>query len=462
MNQLDKAPNSILRVRLFQGLGAQSFGIAVQFVVRFSEVPLLLSFWGLQLYGEWLMLSAIPVYLSISDGGFATAACRDMTMRAGAGDRKGALAAFQSTWILLLAVSVAIAILAFVCITFLPLRDWFGFAAMTETQVRIVLLLLAGHVLIGFQGGLLNGGFWVAGRYPLGMILVAAMQLLEFAGLAAAVSLGGGPTEAAIGYLSGRMVGTIIMWLCQRRVSTWLKLGLEHASLDEIKRLTAPAFASLALPLGNALNIQGLRLVIGLALDPAAVAVFVPLRTMSNLALQPRAVINRLIEPEMGLAYGAGDFSLFRSLFAKSCRLSFWGCFVGALLVGTFGGWALPLWTSGRIAMHWPAFVLLIAAVPVNAVWYTAFMVPYATNRHARIAVYYGLIYGVFCLVLARFAATSLGLAGAALALLLVESAMAVIVIHEALWMTDMRIAEWLRNVLRPPIDMIGEISACR
>jgi O-antigen/teichoic acid export membrane protein len=459
MNQLDRSTNSSLRARLFQGLGAQGFGQAVQFVIRLSEVPLLLSFWGTQLYGEWLMLSAIPVYLSVGDGGFATAACRDMTMRAGAGDRKGALAMFQSTWVLLLAISAVTGVLVFLCVTFLPLRGWFDFTAVTEAQMRIVLLLLAGHVLIGFQGGLLNGGFWVAGRYPLGMTLVVIIQLLEFAGLAAAVALGGGPVEAAIAYVVCRLIGTIIMWQGQRRVSTWLKYGLEHASLVELKRLTAPAFASLALPLGNALNIQGIRLVVGLALGPAAVAVFVPLRTMSNLALQPRAVINRLIEPELGLAFGAEDFSLFRRLFAKSCRLSFWGCLVGALFVGTLGGWFLPAWTGGKIAMHWSAFILLLAAVPVNAVWNTALMVPYATNRHGRIAIFYSLVYGVLALVLGHFGATLLALAGVALALLVAEAIMSTFVIHEALKMAGMHPAEWLKNVLRPPIDMVGEIS---
>jgi len=460
MNRLDRSTNSSLRARLLQGLGAQGFGQAVQFVIRLSEVPLLLSFWGTQLYGEWLMLSAIPVYLSMSDGGFATAACRDMTMRAGAGDRKGALVMFQSTWVLLLAISAVTGVLVFLCVTFLPLRDWFDFTAMTEAQMRVVLLLLAGHVLIGFQGGLLNGGFWVAGRYPLGMTFVAIIQLLEFAGLAAAVALGGGPVEAAIAYMVCRLIGTIVMWLGQRRVSIWLKHGLMHASLAELKHLTAPAFASLAFPLGNALNIQGIRLVVGFVLGPAVVAVFVPLRTMSNLALQPRAVINSLIEPELGLAFGAGDFSLFRRFFAKSCRLSFWGCLVGALLVGSLGGWVLPVWTGGKIAMHWPAFILLLAAVPVNAIWNTALMVPYATNRHSRIAIFYGLVYGVLALVLARFGAAGLGLAGAALAILLVEAVMPVIVIHEALPMASMPLAEWLKSVLRPPIDMVGEISA--
>ena len=57
-----------------RGAGAQAFNQVVQIFVRLAEVPLLLGFWGLQLYGEWLMVATIPVYLAIADGGFAGAA----------------------------------------------------------------------------------------------------------------------------------------------------------------------------------------------------------------------------------------------------------------------------------------------------------------------------------------------------------------------------------------------------
>jgi O-antigen/teichoic acid export membrane protein len=448
-----------LKARIGRGLGAQGFAQAVQLFIRLAEVPLLLSFWGTHLYGEWLMLSAIPAYLSIGDGGFATAACRDMTIKSGSADRKGTLAVFQSTWFLLIAISISAVFLAFGFVEIAPLRDWLGFAAMTETQVRLVFLLLIGHVLIGFQAGLLNGGFWVAGRYAAGMYFASLTQLFEFGGIAIAVTFGGGPVEAAAGYVAGRAVGTSLMWTGQRKASPWLQLGFAHASLGELKRLTIPALASLAFPLGNALNIQGMRLVVGLALGPSAVAVFSPLRTLSRLALQPRTIINRLIQPELALAFGAEDSLLFRRLFTRSCQFAFWGCLVASLVTGVSGYWVLPGWTGGKIAMDWTAFVVLLVGIIVNAVWYTALMVPYATNRHGRIGVSYTVIYGGFALCLGYFGATRFGLAGVATSILLVEAAMAVVVVHDALQMTYMDLAEWLVMVMRPPTDILGRIG---
>jgi len=56
--------------------------------VQIVSVPVFLHFWGVKLYGEWLIISGIPTYLRLSYVGFATVACNDMTMRVIADDRE--------------------------------------------------------------------------------------------------------------------------------------------------------------------------------------------------------------------------------------------------------------------------------------------------------------------------------------------------------------------------------------
>lgn len=450
-NYLTSTP---IRIRLFKGTGAQALSQAVQIIIRLTEVPLLLGFWGTQLYGEWLMLSAIPAYLSIGDGGFTTAACRDITIRAGAGDRRGALNVYQSIWILLLLLSMALCLAAVIFLQVAPLHQWLRFSVMSGHEASLVLLLLVIHILLGFQGGLLNGGFWAAARYPTGMSLTALIQLLEFGGMALAVALWGGPVQAALGYLVGRFIGTSLMWIGQKRVSPWLGFGIRHASFSELRRLTAPAFASLTFPLGNALNIQGMRLVVGLVLGPAAVAAFVPMRTLSNLALQPRLMVNRLVEPEMAMAFGKDDKTLFRKLFLDSCRISFWGCLAIAFALIPAAIWIFPWWTGGKVFIDWPTYIFLLLAVLMNGTWFTALMVPYATNRHGVIAVYYSLLYGLGALSGALFLAIYFGLIGPAMALLIAESIMALVVIKVALEMTELNSNAWLGHLLRQPLEL--------
>ena len=182
---------------------------------------------------------------------------------------------------------------------------------------------------------------------------------------------------------------------------------------------------------------------------------------LSRLATQPTAVINRLVAPEMALAFGGKDLDLFRRLFSRSCQFSFWGCLMACLTIALGASWIVPVWTAGAIKMDWAVGLVLLCGVLVNGIWYTALIVPYATNRHGRIAVFYTLVYGVIGFGLSCLWAAKLVLIGAAAALLVVECAMAVIVIQASLVMSQMKLSQWGRAVLRPPLDIFRWIRGC-
>jgi O-antigen/teichoic acid export membrane protein len=431
----------------------------VQIFIRLVEVPLLLGYWGTELYGEWLMLAAIPAYLSIADGGFAGAASREMSMRSGAGNRSGALSLFQSTWLLLLIVSLAFGSLALVAVYVAPLHEWFGFKAMNADTVKLVTILLVANVLVSFQGGLVNGGFWCEGRYAMGEALIATMYLMEFGCLAFSIAMGGGPVAAASSYLGGRILGLILMRLGLYRATPWLRYGWHVATLGEVKRIVGPAFTSLAFPLGSALNIQGMRLVVGVVLGPPAVVVFSTLRTLTRVAMKPSSIINRLIEPEMALAYGGNRQDVFRRLFNHSSQVALWVSAASCLVMGITGEKLLGIWTHGKVAMDWPLYTLLLLSAAANAVWYTALMAAYATNRHVRVALVYSFVYGIAAFGLAYILAEYSGLAGVGLALLLSEIAMAPYVLLKTFQLTEESGGSWLRHVASPPWFLFRRIK---
>ncbi|MEQ9349755.1 MAG: hypothetical protein RII27_04380, partial [Alphaproteobacteria bacterium] len=289
------------------------------------------------------------------------------------------------------------------------------------------------------------------GRYGQGIALMTTIQLLEFGGLAIAVLAGGGPVAAAGGWLAGRLAGLVMMRLVLRRTAPWLRYGLAGATWAEVRALTAPAFASLAFPLGNAFNTQALRLVVGALLGPAAVAVFVPIRILTRLAMQPRAVLGSLMQAEMAMAHGAADYDLFRRLFRRSSQFSLWGGLAVAVAIALTARPVLDLWTGGAIILDWPLTAALLLAAVLNSLWYAALMVAYATNRHGPVAIVYLLVYGLGATLLAWLAVGATGLAGAGWALLAAEAIMLMWVLPVTWRMSDERPLAWLRQVLTPP-----------
>jgi len=215
--------------------------------------------------------------------------------------------------------------------------------------------------------------------------------------------------------------------------------------------------------LGNALNIQGMRLVVGLVIGPPAVVVFSTIRTLTRLAMQPSAIINRLLEPEMALAYGGNRHDVFRSLFNRSCQAALWMCAASCVVLGVFGERVLGIWTHGKVAMEWPLYSLLLLSAAINAIWYTALMAAYATNRHVRVALVYSAVYGGGAFVLAYIFVKYSGLVGVGLALLLSEIAMAPYVLLKTFQLTGVSWTSWSTQVARPPwflFRRIRDVSA--
>ena len=160
-------------------------------------------------------------------------------------------------------------------------------------------------------------------------------------------------------------------------------------------------------PLGQCVQHPGHAVACWFVARPAGCCVFSTLRTLTRLAMQPSSVINRLIEPEMALAYGGNRHDVFRRLFNRSCQVALWMSAASCIALGVAGERVLGIWTHGKVTMDWPLYTLLLLSAAANTVWYTALMAAYATNRHVRVALVYSAIYGGGAFVLAYIFANS-------------------------------------------------------
>src|SRR5882757_9845291 len=153
-------------------------------------------------------------------------------------------------------------------------------------------------------------------------------------------------------------------------------------------------------PLGNALSLQGSLLAVGYALGPTQVVIFSTARTVSRVALQMVQMVNFTFEPEMSIAYGAGNYALTRTLLRRACQLALLVAVVIVLVMMTFGPWFLTHWTSG----HVPPSRNLLLVVVLYALWSTSATLMTATNQHQKLATYYILGTSLTCVLCFFFA----------------------------------------------------------
>lgn len=416
------------RRRLVAGFWATALGPFVTLLVQVLNVPLFLRYWGPHVYGEWLILSAIPMYLSISDMGFGSVAGNDMAMRVARGDREGAIETFQSTSALVLIVSILVSLIATTMIFFMDPHRLLNIREISSSDSRVVLFLLCFYSLGVLQASVLLSGFRSDGLYPLGALSTNVVRLTENALAMGVLLFHYGPIGIASVMAGTRILGTVILYFILHRKLAWLEMGLRKATLSRIKELTRPALAFMAFPIGNAFSIQGVTILIGLTLGPLAVAVFTPMRTMSRLPYQVIDSLKNAVWPELSTSLGMQDLILARKLHRYSCKAAFWFALISVLGLAAVGPYVFRVWTGERVHMDLPCYFVLLSVVVASSFWNASSAVPIAANRHERLALQY-LVGTAGSLVLGYFLIPHFRLTGVAMALLASDLWMGVFVV---------------------------------
>jgi O-antigen/teichoic acid export membrane protein len=438
------------RSRLIWGFISQWVSKLSYTAIQLIQVPFFLHFWSENVYGEWLIINALPNYLLFSNLGFATVAGNEMSMSVAKGDRDAALRVFQSCWWLITLTMTITGLAVIAALKFLPLARILNVHDISESDAKWCIAYLGITILLGQLEGMMQSAYRAVDRNPFGSFLRSVMTILAFAATMIPVWLGYGPRTTAKVFAFVTIAGIIVMGVMTRRAVPWIRYGWQHASFAEIKRLTAPAFAFMGFPMGLALNLQGTLLVISHTLGPIAVVVFATARTVSRVALQMVQMVNTTFEPEFSKSFAMRDFKLIRTLHRHACQsaLLLSGLIVIAMIAG--GPFLLSHWTHGKVPPSRPLLSILLLVVIVYSLWSTSSTILTATNQHKRLAAVYVGATGVTVLV-TWAASRGFGLFGAAASLVISEILMNLYVLPNTLRIAHDTFPAFMRSLLDVP-----------
>jgi len=439
--------------RLVLGLISNLISKLASSIIQLVQIPFFLLFWPKALFGEWVIVTAIPNYLGFSNIGFGNAAGNEMTMCEARGDRAGSLRAFQSCWWLIVGVMLVIGAAAASLIWLVPVGRLLNVHLISEIDTRWIVVYLGFSVLLGQLEQLLQSAYRCVGRYPYGSFIKSCMTLAQFAAMLIPVGLGKGPRTTALVYAAANVLGTLILGILVKRDIPWMEFGWKHAHWAEIKRLAPAAFAFIGFPIGNAMNLGGTLQVVGYAVGPTYVVDFMTARTVSRIALQMVQMINGSFEPEFSRSFALKDIGLIRSLHRRSCQIALIIAVVVILAMLVGGPVFLNHWTHGEVPPSRELLSILLLGVMVFSLWSTSSTIMYATNQHQKLAVVYLFATGV-TLGITFFAAKWFGLIGVAASLVVSEMVMTTYVLPTSLRIADDTLPAFLASFADYPAQL--------
>lgn len=366
--------------RIVAALGAGALGQAVNIGIQLLSLPVFLHQWDLAHYGQWLMLSAMPAYLSMADVGMVSTAGNRMTMAMGRGDVSEANRVFHSAIVFMAATCGGLALLSVAVVMGIGLP---GVSALND---RMALLCLCLGVLVSFGGGLADAMFRASHRYAQGNALGTLVRLGEWGGQIAGLWLGQDLLSVALGGLLCRLVGTGLMAVWSRSGARGLRWGIREAHAYEVRGMVRPAMAFMLFPLANAITFQGLTLLTGHLLGAAMVAVFNTYRTLARVAVQATATFSHALWAEFSHLFGQGGASAIAGLYTRSAWLGLAGSLALSAALYVVGPTLLAWWTHGAVPLRPELLLWLLLYAAACGAWHVPRVALMATNQHNGLA----------------------------------------------------------------------------
>lgn len=453
----------MIKKRIAGNLAANVFASVVNVVWQLIAVPLFLGYWSKEQYGEWLLLSAIPTYMSLADAGLSTTAANEVSMLIAAGNTEAARRSLHTACGFLAAVSLGLILFMGLGAFLLPWKDWLLIHGAGAREVSWTIFFLTIYTVAGFSFALYGSVYRAVYRAPRILMLTSLSRLAELLAIGLSLANSGSFVKLAAGLTVVRLVTFGVLYVDGRRLSPALQLGVAHFSRDHLRRTWRPSLMFMAFALGNALYFQGLTLLTGRMLGPVAVVVFNTTRTLTRAIVQFVVIIKHAIWLEFSYLFGARDLVRSRRLNNLAFEVTWVATFLLAGLFYILGPWIMRFWTHHAVTLDRGLLLLFLGGAVLNSLWSTCSGFLMGANQHSKLGVLY-VCATAGSLLIAFPLCLCLGLSGIAWSMILCESILLPYTLIQTCALLEQPLGEFLLDSLRlrQVWHFVGELLARR
>lgn len=371
------------RARLMKGFGAGALGQIINAASRVVLTPMFLHAWGVPAYGEWMLLTSLVAYLSLTDIGSQLYIVNQLT-KAAVRKNTGLYKKILNTGLALFLVFPAAVVLLFVAFAMLvPPQAYLNISETSRIVATWVLLLLGMQVAISLPQGLLLGVYRSIGMLARGVMWANATAGLQLMLTAAALWIGAGMiTIAVLQVVPYLLISAVVQGELRRTLKTEGMISVRHADMKLGVSFMRPSLHFFSIQLSQSLAIQGTVLVVGALHGSVQVVVFSILRTVANVGKQLLGLIVNTAWPELTRLDTEQDEKKLSALFRVTLRSSLAGAAILTIVFYYFGGEIIGFWLGGTVPYNRVLMMLFLIYMVQSVFWTACGNLLMAVDRH--------------------------------------------------------------------------------
>lgn len=372
--------------RILKMLGALGTNTGLLLVTQLLLPPAFLHFYGLSLYGEWIVLSGTLSYLATLNFGITTYASNELTMLR----KRGELDEYrklQASTLVLLVIMICIGLLAVSSVFFLPLARMLHLTVMAPAEVTLTAFFLGLQMLVGILAGYLNGLFMVVEKTHRGLSWAIARSFAVTLACFILAMVRVSFHILAISQLAAALVITLLSVFDLKRQLGDLPLGIHGANWMTAMRTLKPSGMFAMIFTQQMLMYQAPINILQWILGPSVVVLFSTSRTVLSAARQLLAPITSAIAPEITFSFANRDMKKMLYIFHQSERIVFALIPIANLGAFLFAPIIIRVWLHRpELFDPWTYALMALVSAAISMRDHKQFF-QFSTNTHKRLAV---------------------------------------------------------------------------
>lgn len=424
-------------------------GTGAGLMFQIISIPLFLAAWGEELYGEWLVISAMVALLSSADIGTTLALTNSIGSDTAknnyrSGQRKLCAACTLQLLIFLIATpAVGISITCLKSIPFVPLN------VLAGEPGKQVLFLLAIYTLINTFAAVLTALYQGENNYSAGVRHLAYAKLFEYTGTLVALVVNVEPVQLAFVMMLSRAAGLSAIAIYTQKKFNRLRLGVSLRSLKVLSAAVKSGISFSSLTLGVALFTHGFPVILNQAIGSKAVVEFSITRAACRVIIQVFSVLYASIWPEITRLIAKLEFQKVVRLNRTITAATVWLASIFVVIMLLVGPKLIELWSHGAVVPSRYIISGFLVHVALGAIWTPCSIIISATNNHQVYSRCF-LAASLASLPIAYLLSSTIGYGGAGIALATVDLVVLPYVLRYTLSMIGDTPLEFLRSLFRP------------
>ena len=380
---LESKQKKRIKKNIFSGISSEM----TQILTQISFTPLMIYFWGIENFGIWIFLLAIPNIFSIFNVNFNNAAINEMTIFNSNKNYKKTNEVFQNS-VILVFLNLLFFLILFLFFYFFNQIEFSALKNVTTKEIVIILFLLIISICLNQLGTIFSSVLQSLGKLYIIFYTSNIVDLIMKVSIGLSGFFFNSLVYPAIIYFIYHLLKFFIFFYFFLIHKKNIFFSFKYVSFRMIKRLFKLSIGHTAQLASNVINHSGIIFILGVFYSPYIIGYIATVKTLFYFfPVRFFTKLNHILYFEIANLYAKKKYILLKNNFFNYLKLTTLFLFIFIVVSMIIGPFIYEFWTNNKYELNFTLLMLIIFNASFFVIRHTVMSTFNAVNKNLLLGI---------------------------------------------------------------------------